>query len=180
MNLRHLFWFFPGAILILLGTHLALAKGESGTPVGVVDVQRILMESQAGRIARDLLQKTQDRIRKELEEKRKELEELQKSYESKQEMMSEKARRDLERKILEKQEELQRLQLKAQMDLQSRDAEYTRSILDELKPLIQQLAKERGLELILEKNEGGVLYNRDALDLTDILLKRYDEMKSKK
>lgn len=163
----------------IAGQSLIFAKGDTHT-IAVVDVQRILMESQAGKIARDLLQRTQDRLRKDLEDKRKELEELQKNYETKQELMNDKALREMERKIFVKQEELQRLQLKAQMDLQSRDAEFTRSILDELKPLLQQLAKERGLELIIEKNEAGVLYHREPLDLTDILLKRYDELKSKK
>jgi outer membrane protein len=168
------------AILCLLGFASKVFARSEGLNVGIVDVQKILLESQAGKIARDLLQKTQERIRKELDEKRKELEDLQKSYDAKQEVLSDKARREMEQKILQKQEEFQRLQLKAQMDLQSRDAEFTRSILDELKPLIQQIAKERGLDLILEKNEAGVLYHRESLDLTDLLLKRYDEMKSKK
>lgn len=158
--------------------HKAFARNDS-INIGIVDVQKILMESQAGKIARDLLQKTQERIRRDLEEKRKELEDLQRNYEAKQDALSEKARREMERKILDKQEEFQRLQLKAQMDLQSRDAELTRSILDDLKPLIQQIARERGLDIILEKNEAGVLYLREAMDLTDLILKRYDEQKTK-
>jgi outer membrane protein len=135
------------------------------------------VESRSGRSARDVLQKSHERKVKELEQKRQELEELQKKYTTQKDLLNEKSRREMEQKIMDLSREYQELQLRAQMDIQKLDQELTQNILEELQPIVKKIAEEKGFDLILEKNEGGVVFRKEPLDITDLVLKQYDQSK---
>ena len=40
--------------------------------------------------------------------------------------------------------------------------------------IIEQIAKEKNYDLVLERTESAVLYARENMDLTDELIKRYN------
>lgn len=162
---------------LILAAGLALASPAEAQNIGVVDVQRILEESSAGRIARDLLRQTTRRAEARIEGLKKEFEGLQQRYESQRALLKPDAREALERELLEKQMTLRQELQRTQMDLQGRDAELTGSILDELKPIIERLAAERKLDLVVERGEAGILFMAPKLDLTDLVLRRYDASK---
>lgn len=166
-------------LLTLIAVLTAPAAPAAADGIAVIDVQRILVDSSAGRIARDLLEQSSKRAQETIERMRLDLENLQKQYEGQRAILKEDARQALETQILEKQMELRQTLQQTQIDLQQRDAELTEAILAELKPIIADLAAQRGLTLVLEKGEAGVLFNQDKLDLTDIVLKRYDDSKRK-
>lgn len=147
--------------------------------IAVVDVQKILQESSAGRIARDLLESSTKRAKEKIDGMKIELDGMQQRYETQSAVLSPESRQALEQEILEKQYILRQELQKSQMDLQSQDANLTSSILDDLKPILEEVAKEKGLSMIIEKGEAGVLYSEDKLDLTDIVLTRYDASKQK-
>lgn len=158
---------------------LVASPSFAAQAIGFVDVQRILSDSDAGRIARGLLEQSTKRIRTQLDTMRQQAEDLQAKYESQKSILKPDAREKLEQEIMEKQMELRQALQQSQMELQNRDAELTASILDELKPIIDKLAKERQLDVVMEKGEAGVLFAAERFDLTDVVLKRYDESKKK-
>lgn len=167
----------PVLCALLTAVPVAASAAQS---IAFVDVQRILQESSAGKIARDLLEQSTKRLRNQLDQQRQELEDLQKQYETQRSLLKPDAREKLERDIVEKQMALRQALQQSQVELQNRDAEFTASILDELKPIISKLAKERGIDVVMEKGESGLLYAAERLDLTDVVLKRYDASKQKK
>lgn len=165
--------------LIFFAALLAASSAKAAQAIGFVDVQRILTDSDAGRIARGLLEQSTKRMRAQLDNLRQQAEELQNKYESQKAILKPDAREKLEREIMEKQMELRQALQQSQLELQNRDAELTASILDELKPIIDKLAKERQIDVVMEKGEAGVLYAAERFDLTDVVLKRYDDSKKK-
>ena len=62
-------------------------------------------------------------------------------------------------------------------ELQQRDTDLTKRILNELFEILQTLGKEGGYSMILEKNEGAVIYADETIDLTGDLIKAYDASK---
>lgn len=160
------------AATLLLGTTPAAAQS-----VAYIDVQFILENSNAGRIARDLLKQSTKRAQDRMESMKTEMEELQKRYESQKGVLKPAAREELEKQIIEKQMQLRQELQRTQMDLQNRDAELTGAILDELRPFIEEIAKQRKIELVVEKGESGVLWADPKLDLTQVVLQRYDASK---
>ena len=70
--------------------------------------------------------------------------------------------------------ELQKEAAESQMDLQKRERELTKPIIDQLRAIIEGVGKEKGLTLILEKNEGAVLFAQGGEDLTQIVIERFN------
>jgi len=58
----------------------------------------------------------------------------------------------------------------------AQDKEQKR-ILKELEKIIEKLGSEGNYSMILEKRAGGVLYWNKTFDLTDKVVKAYDQMK---
>lgn len=48
----------------------------------------------------------------------------------------------------------------------------------ELMPLIEQLRKDKGLDVVFDLTKGGAVTFNPALDLTDELIRRYDASKA--
>ena len=90
-------------------------------------------------------------------------------------ILSDKALEEKQRLISEKSNALQSLVLQYQQELQAKDQELTKSIINEVSGIVEEIARREGFVLVLEKNEGGVLYARDTLDITDKVLREYDK-----
>ncbi len=147
--------------------------------IGVVDLQRILMESTAGRKAKKELNDFYEQKKMELDKRQEELKNLQNELEKKITVLDEKTKREkqiqLENKRLEYLQEMQ----ESEKALREKDAELTQSIIRDVQDIVDEVADAEGYIFVFEKNEGGVLYFDKIYDITDSVLKKY-ETKSKK
>ncbi len=91
--------------------------------------------------------------------------------------MSDTAKAEKERDYQKEMRELQRFQNDVKEELKQKDSEYTKRILDELFVVLQKIGKDEGYTMIIEKNEGAVIFADDSIDLTDALIKAYDASK---
>ena len=62
-------------------------------------------------------------------------------------------------------------------DLKGKVNEYSESIAKDLLKAAEEIGKEEGYSLILEKRAGGIVYAPSSVDLTDKLIKLYDSRK---
>jgi Skp family chaperone for outer membrane proteins len=52
---------------------------------------------------------------------------------------------------------------------------------NELKSIVEALGKEKGMHMVFEKNEAGVLYSESGTDLIDAVIEKFNSKnKSKK
>ena len=65
-------------------------------------------------------------------------------------------------------------------ELQKKEQQATQRILQELTGIIEKMGKERGFLLIVERRSGGVIYGDPEGDVTDEVIKLYDQEKAKK
>jgi Skp family chaperone for outer membrane proteins len=88
--------------------------------------------------------------------------------------MSEAARGQREKDIERQQRELERLQQDAQAELndlqQDLQAEFQRKLL----PVLEQIAKEKGLHFLFSGADAGLIWAEPGLDLTAEAVKRLD------
>lgn len=69
-------------------------------------------------------------------------------------------------------EDFMKYQGQAEEDLQKRQADLTKSVLDKINSLIQEYGKKHGYKLILGTTEdGSILFGQDGDDLTEELVK---------
>ena len=55
----------------------------------------------------------------------------------------------------------------------------TGSILKDLRDVVEKIGQEEGYSLILENVEGIILFSRKDLDITERVIKNYNELKAK-
>lgn len=140
-----------------------------------VDLQKALNECMAGKEAKEILEKEKDKKQKEIEKQEKKIDALKAEIESKKTVLSEEA-------LQKKQEDLDRLlrQLKrfvqdSNDELQKKQQQYTNKILSELVEVVNEIGKQRGYTIIFERVPGVLLYVDEAIDITDEVIKLYDE-----
>lgn len=78
------------------------------------------------------------------------------------------------------QQELQQLQNQAQQELERRRGIAGQRMTEKFEPLVQKLAKENGWDVVLNRSEQITIFSNDALDQTDFVIKRLNEMPQEK
>ena len=143
--------------------------------VAVIDVQKVLAQSAAGKAAFEKLKKMQeDRVTKAkgMEE---ELRKLDSDLAAKRISLSEDKVAEMARTINDKKIAMQRYAQDADREIgEARDKELM-ALQNRITPVIDALGKEMGLAAIFNKFESGLIYASDAIDITDVVVKRFNE-----
>jgi outer membrane protein len=70
--------------------------------------------------------------------------------------------------------ELQQTYGDYQRELQTKEGELTRDIIERMQRIMRHVGQTEGYSLVLERNESGVVYVTSDKDLTDVLIQRYN------
>lgn len=143
--------------------------------VAVIDVQKVLAQSSLGKASFDKLKKMQeDRIEK-AKSMDEELRKLDTEIGQKRLSLSEDKLADMTKTMNEKKIAMQRYAQDADREVtEARDRELL-ALETRIKPIIDTLGKEMGLAAIFNKFESGLIYASDAIDVTDVVVKRFNE-----
>lgn len=161
-------------ITMLVLAVLFLAAPAYAQKIGYVDLQRALNVSKAGVAAKQQMTDQVQKYEKEFKVKQDEVLRLKTDLEKQAALLSDTARSERERDYQRRVTELQRFQKDIQEELQLKDTEFTGRIINELFEILQKLGAEGNYTMIIEKNEGAIVYADPAVDLTDALIKAYD------
>lgn len=161
-------------ITLLVSLVSVTCVAADGFHLGLVDLQKALQNVEAGKSAKKSLEKEVTSKRGELERRQNELQKEAEGFEKKSALLNEAAKTKKQQELQKKFMELQKEAAESQMDLQKRERELTKPIIDELRAVIEGLGKEKGLTLILEKNEGAVLFSQGGEDLTEQVIEKFN------
>jgi outer membrane protein len=160
------------SVLVLGGAGAAAAEEVK---IGIVDIEQALIATDEGKAAREEITRKNRDARAQVEpmmEQRKTLsEELQgKKYVLSDDAMFQKQVQlaELENKIKSKIEELDG-QLKIEQ------GKMLAPLQNKLQSIIESIGKEQGFTLILARNNPYVMYSREALDITDLVVARFNQ-----
>jgi outer membrane protein len=161
------------ALVLMLGAVGAAAAED--VKIGIVDIEQALTSTEEGKAAREEIGRKSREARAQLEpmmEQRKTLaEELQgKKYVLSDEALFQKQVQlaELENKIKSKAEELEG-QLKIEQ------GKMLAPLQNKMQTIIEAIGKEQGFTLILARNNPYVMYSREALDITDMVVERFNK-----
>jgi len=167
--------------IILVNFVVVAGANQSTFKMGFVDLQKTLQSVEAGKNAKKALEKEVTSKRTGLEKKQQQLQKEAEEFEKKAGLMNEAAKAKRQQELQQQFAELQKTAAESQMELQKRERELTKPIIDEIRSVVETLGREKGLTLVLEKNEGAVLYAQSGEDLTETVIERFDSRsKSKK
>lgn len=172
------------ALLVTVAALLALAvparaQQAPAARIAFIDVQRVLARSAAGVSAREQLERDKAGMQKEMEVKRKELEALRGELEKKGPLMTADARRDKQDQFERKRRDTARLADDLQKELEKKETVLLQKVLQEVSGIIERVGKERGYHLIIERRGAAVLYASPEADLTEEVIKAYDQTANK-
>ncbi len=150
------------------------APFPAGAKVAFINPQRIFQESADGKAALARVNALTQKKQTENTAKQKALQDNQQKLQSSGSVMSDQARGQLEKEIERQQVDLQRFQQDAQAEIQELQTEVQNEFARKVQPLIDQLAKEKGLHVVFNVNDAGFAWVEPGLDLTPELIKKLD------
>jgi outer membrane protein len=161
-----------GAWLLVLAA-LALPAGAQ-TTVAVIDVQRVVTDSDPGKEALQRLRTLQDEKIAEGRNLQTELEALRDQVNKQRLTLSEQKLEEMTGQIEDKAIALQRFEDDAKRSLEEARRTTLGRLEERIMPIINQVGKERGLTLIFNKFQSGLVYADDAVDITDDVIRRFN------
>ncbi|HEY5673722.1 MAG TPA: OmpH family outer membrane protein [Malonomonas sp.] len=164
-------------IVSMIALMLLAVPALAETKIAYVDLQKALNLSKTGVEAKQQIGVQVKKYEGEFKAKQDELMKLKEELEKQAVLLSDAAKAQKEREFQQNVKELQRFQKDIKEELQQRDAELTKRILNELFEILQTIGKNGSYTMILEKNEGAVIFADANIDLTDELIKAYDASK---
>ncbi|MCX7944011.1 MAG: OmpH family outer membrane protein [Deltaproteobacteria bacterium] len=165
---------FLGGMALLLLYPLVLL-GQPKVKIGYVDMQRVLNEVEDGAIAKEKLKKEFNEKQAQLDRKQEELKRKKEDYDKQALVLKEDAKRQKQQELQQDFIELQQLYAKLQKELSENELGLTKEIFDKAQTVIADIAQREGFTLILDKAEGRILYALPSMDITNEVIRKYNE-----
>jgi outer membrane protein len=143
--------------------------------VACIDVQKVLTTSTAGKAAYDKLKKLQDDRVAKMQKMDEEVKALANELQTKKLSLSEEKQAEMAKTITDKQTALQRYAQDADKEVSEARDKALQELDGKIKPIIDSIGKEMGLAAIFNKFESGLIYASDAIDITETVIKRFNE-----
>lgn len=164
--------------LVLIATASpALAQEQPGElKVGVIDVPKLLEESDPGRKGlEDLkaLRLAQNERQNALQD---ELDELEQRLVDGDLSLSAEKKAELEKRAEDKRIELDRFTVDAQRELQANQSRMLSDIEEMLMPIIDAVGSEKGYSMIFHKYQSGLVYMSETVDITPLVMERLNRI----
>jgi outer membrane protein len=163
-----------GALLLSGASSWAQSPPQNGR-IGFIDLNRVLARSAAGVSAREQLEREKATMQRDMDGKRVELEKLREELEKRGPLMTVEARRDKEEQLERKRRDATRLADDYQRELARKEQVLAQKVLQDLSGVVERVGKQRGYYLIMERREAGVMYFAPEADLTDEIIRAYDQ-----
>jgi Skp family chaperone for outer membrane proteins len=165
------------AIVCLAAGILWSSTGEataqaSPSRIGVVDFQKILTESAPGKASVARLTALQrDRLTK-AKQLNDELQRLETSLNNP--ALSPAQRNTIGQQMTDKQVAIKRFAEDAEKEIGSARVRELQTLQERLRPVIDSMGKEMGMAALFDKQESGIIYSNDAIDITNTVIVRFN------
>jgi outer membrane protein len=148
-----------------------------GAKIAFVALQVVASNSVEGKAATAKLQELEKKKIGEIQAKNKQLEDLRTKQQTSSTILNDSARLTLEKDVDKLTREVQFLQQEAQSERQALQAELQVEFQRKLNPILDQIAKEKGLHMLVDIDQSGAVWIDTGLDLTGEVIKRLDAAK---
>lgn len=152
------------------------ARAE-GIKVAVIDVNKILNESDIGKAAKKKMEDRYAELKKGIDKKSDEARKMKEDIEKQKILLGKEKLKEKEDALNARVAELRQLTQDAEKEMQSRQQELTRDILKVIEGKVEKVVKDEKLDLVLERTSG-VIHFDPSLDITDKVLALVNKEKS--
>ena len=157
-----------GCLIIIFFSNFSLAADVA--KIGVIDFQKVLEISTAGKAIQAELKKKNEKMGADLQKKGAEIEKIQKRLERESMVMSKEMREEKEREQRIKVNDFKTLQKKYRSELQKVQVKLMQQLQTDVTTITREIGKKEGYLLIMDKR--GVIYTPRSVDLSDKLIQQ--------
>jgi outer membrane protein len=158
-------------VALLAVTTVAWAE----TKIGVVDVQRVIDDSEKGQQARELLKQKFEQEKTALEKEGKEIALLKEDFDKQSAVLTPEKRADREQELRQRIKDFNRLKKDKQDSFNAQQMEVLRQVMAKVMEVVQTVAKENGYTAVFDATNGPVLYAGEGVDITDLIIQRFNQ-----
>jgi Skp family chaperone for outer membrane proteins len=164
-----------GLSLLVAGPAAAQPGDSSGANrVAVIDVQRLVLESAKGQAALERLRKLAEQKQGEADAIEQQVKDLQAQVQVGRGSLANDRLAALEKELEDKIIEYERFEDDAEREMKEEQAEAFGEIESEIMPIITRAGTELQYTLVFNKFSSGLLYAGEDVDITDLILERYN------
>jgi outer membrane protein len=161
--------------VVLVSIMVAVAlPAVAQSKVAVIDVQRVVTESDPGKEVMQKLRVLSDTKAQEGQNLQQEMAALQDQFNKQRFTVSEQRQAEMSKEIEDKQISIRRFQDDAQRELQEAQRRELGGLEERILPIIDQIGKEQGYTLIFNKFQSGLVYADESVDVTDTVITRFN------
>ena len=161
---------FGLASVLLWGT----AAQDEPIKIGIVDIDQAISSTEEGKAAREEFARKQREAEAELQPMIERYKELEDEIKAKKFVLSDEAlfqkQLDLAEMRNRFQNKMKEVEDQLKVDQKRLEGPLTAKLVD----IIEEIGKTKGFTMILRRGTPGVLYTREALDITDLVIEKYN------
>jgi len=175
MKVRAALTVFALTLSLTVFSLVSRAQASPDIQVGFVDIQKALASSEAGKDAQKKYDAEVKKLQAKLDDKKSEFESLRQNYQKQKESLNEKARADKEEELLTREKDLKRQFQDSQESLRRKNGQLVGELVEKMKKVVDEYGKAQGYTVILEKSGQTVLFADSSIDVTDQIVKKFDQ-----
>jgi outer membrane protein len=169
---------------LLLATGLAAllvwATGAQDEPirVGIVDLSQAINATEEGKAAREELNRKQRDAQQQVQPLVDQHKALEEEIKGKRYVLSDEALFAKQADLLELRNKIESKLKELEGQLKIDQGRLEAPLVAKLREIVQEIGKEQGFTVIMDRSTPGLVYSREALDITDEVTARFNKKKS--
>ncbi|OQW32030.1 MAG: hypothetical protein A4E20_02595 [Nitrospira sp. SG-bin2] len=168
------------------GAALAVAVGVAGCAgtgakvegkIGVIDAQRILDNTNAGKKAKDNLVSFSKNRQALMEFEEKELRRMEEDLVKQAGILSPAAKREREEQFRRRVQDYQQKAAELNREVQEKQKDVLEGFRDKVEVVVSKVAKRLGLQIIVDRSKGGpTIYHEESLDISGQVIEEFNRL----
>ena len=143
--------------------------------IGVINFQKILDSSSAGKMIQKQMGEKSNEIGKQLIGEKNSIIEMEKTYERERLVLSSEKKDEKEREIRIRKNDFIKMEKRETATFKQLQAELLGKFQKEVVVIVEEIGKKEGYLVILEKKQSAVVYFPDSIDITDLVIEKYNK-----
>ena len=163
------------ALLLCLAAAFPTEAFAAGPTVVVVDLRRAFTETKEGKNTLTKLKKEFDKRQADLDRRQQDLLKWKEELMERIKLMTPETRQEKQAEFQQRMQALMEHYQKLQDEMTKREEKLSKPIIEKIEKALLKIAEDEKFDVILHK--GAVVWARNALDITDQLVRRYERTK---
>jgi outer membrane protein len=150
------------------------SAGKIDGRIGVINSQRLLSETNAGKRAKDNLAAFSKNRQALMELEEKELRRMEEDFMKQSSVLSPTAKKEREEQFRRRMQEYQQKAAELNREVQEKQKDVLDGFRDRIETVVAKVAKRLGLQVVVDKSKGGpTIYHEEGLDISGQVIEEF-------